>query len=45
MSTETTRLIRDVENGGGGGGGVWRWGKRETERVVRPTAPLKGGVN
>ena len=33
--TETTRLIRDEENGGyvcvcvWGGGGVWRWWKRE----------------
>ena len=26
MSTETTRLIRDEEDGGKG---VWRWGERE----------------
>ena len=32
MSTETTRLIRDKEEGGKG---VWRWGEREIIYLLR----------
>ena len=46
MSTETTRLIRDGENGGKG---VWSWGEREIIHTyhyivtTRMTSALMGG--